>query len=72
VPRVPKAALFLGLLRLLLRLPGRWQRLTIHRGRRVVVTTPRRREELTIARRALPLLLPAGLVEELRARSVDS
>jgi diacylglycerol kinase (ATP) len=72
VPRVPKAALFLGLLRLLLRLPGRWRSLTVYRGRRVVVTTPRRREELTVWRRALPLLVPAGLVEELRARSVDS
>jgi diacylglycerol kinase (ATP) len=72
VPRVSKAALFLGLLRLLLRLPGRWPRLTVYRGRRVVVTTPRRREELTVWRRALPLLIPAGLVEELCARSVDS
>ena len=72
VPRVPKATLFLGLLRLLLRLPGRWHRLAIHRGRRVVVTTPRRREELTVARGALPLLLPADLIEKLRAQSVDS
>ena len=72
VPRVPKATLFLGLLRLLLRLPGRWHRLAIHRGRRVVVTTPRRREELTVLRGALPLLLPADLVEKLRAQSVDS
>ena len=72
VPRVPKATLFLGLLRLLLRLPGRWRRLTVSRGRRVVVTTPRRREELAVRRRALPLLIPAGIVEKLRARSVDS
>jgi hypothetical protein len=72
VPRVPKATLFLGLLRLLLRLPGRWRRLTVYRGRLVVVTTPRRREELTVRRRALPLLVPAGIVETLRARSVDS
>jgi diacylglycerol kinase family enzyme len=70
VPRVPKATL--GLLRLLLRLPGRWRRLTVYRGRLVVVTTPRRREELTVRRRALPLLVPAGIVETLRARSVDS
>jgi diacylglycerol kinase family enzyme len=72
VPRVAKATLFLGLLRLLLRLPGRWPRLVVYRGRRVVVTTPRRREELTVWRRALPLLIPAGIVEELRARSVNS
>lgn len=71
VPRVSKAALFLGLLRLLLRL-GRWRRLAIYRGRRAVVTTPRRREELTVWRRALPLLVPPGLVEELRARSVGA
>jgi diacylglycerol kinase (ATP) len=72
VPCVPKAALFLGLLRLLLRVPSRWRHLTVYRGRRVVVTTPRRREVLTVRRRALPLLLPAGRVEELRARSVES
>jgi diacylglycerol kinase (ATP) len=72
VPRVAKAALVLGLLRLLLRLPGGWDGLIVCRGRRVVVTTPRRREELTVWRRALPLLIPAGMVEELRARSVDS
>jgi diacylglycerol kinase (ATP) len=72
VPRVPKATLFFGLLRLLLRLPGGWRRLTVYRGRRVVVTTPRRREELTVRRRALPLLIPPGIVEQLRARSVDS
>ena len=72
VPRVPKATLFLGLLRLLLRLPGRWRRLTVYRGRRVVVTTPRRRETLTVWRQALPLIIPAGIVEKLRARSLDS
>jgi hypothetical protein len=72
MPRVPKAALMLGLVRLLFRLPGRSRRLTVYRGSRVVVTTPRRREELNVGRRALPLLLPAAVVEELRARSVDS
>ena len=43
-----------------------------YRGRRVVVTTPRHREELTVWRRTLPLLVPSDLVEELRAWSVDS
>ena len=70
VSRVSQIWLFAGLLRLLVR-PGRWRRLKIYRGRRVVVTTPRRRETLTVRRFALPLLMPAGAVEELRRRTVD-
>lgn len=72
MPRVPKATLFRELLRLLLRLPGRGRHLRVYRGHRVVVSTPRRREELTVGRRALPLLLPVGSIEELRTRSADS
>jgi diacylglycerol kinase family enzyme len=70
VSRVSQLRLFAGLLRVLIR-PGRWRRLKIYRGRRVVVTTPRRRETLTVRRFALPLLVPAGAVEELKRRTVD-
>ena len=70
VSRVSQVRLFAGLLRILIR-PGRWHRLKIYRGRRVVVTTPRRRETLTVRRFALPLLVPAGAVEELKRRTVD-
>lgn len=70
VPRVSQLVLLGGLLRLLLG-PGRWPRLTLYRGRRVVVTTPRRREELIVRRRALPLLVPAGALEELQRRTVE-
>jgi diacylglycerol kinase (ATP) len=70
VPRVSQSVLLAGLLRLLLR-PGRWRGLRLYRGRRVVVTTPRRREELTVRRRALPLLVPAGAIEDLQRRTID-
>lgn len=70
IPRVSTARLLWRLLRLLLKLPGRWDGLGLHRGRRVVVTTPRRREVLTVRRRALPLVVPPGAVEALVARTV--
>jgi diacylglycerol kinase family enzyme len=69
IPRVSQLVLLTGLLRIWLR-PGRWPRLKLYRGRRVVVTTPRRREALSVRRFALPLLVPPGAVEELRRRTV--
>jgi diacylglycerol kinase (ATP) len=71
VPRVSKAGVLLRLVRLMLRLPGRWRGVTLYRGRRVTVTTPWRREELVVRRRALPLLLPPGAIEALRHRTLD-
>jgi diacylglycerol kinase family enzyme len=71
VPRVSKAGLAWRLIRLMLGLPGRWRGVQLHRGQRVVVTTPRRREELRAARRALPLLVPRGAIERLERRTVD-
>jgi diacylglycerol kinase (ATP) len=72
LPRVSKAALMMRLVRALLRLsPGRHKPLTIYRGRRVVVTTPRRRDVLTVWRQALPLLVPPGAIEDLRGRTVE-
>jgi diacylglycerol kinase (ATP) len=71
VPRVSKPALFAGLSRLRLGRWARWQRLQVHRGRRVIVTTPRRQEELTVRRGALPLLVRPGAVEEVRQRAIE-
>jgi diacylglycerol kinase (ATP) len=72
VPRVSKAGLLLRLVRLMFRLPGRWRGVSLYRGRRVTVTTPWRRETLTVRRRALPLLVPPGAVEALRRRTVEA
>jgi diacylglycerol kinase (ATP) len=71
IPRVPTVILLFRLLRVMLRVPGRWRGVLLYRGRRVTVTTPRRREELEVRRRALPLLVPPGRIEELRARTVQ-
>jgi diacylglycerol kinase (ATP) len=71
LPRVSKAALLARLFLALLRLRGRHKPLTIYRGQRVVVTTPRRRDVLTVWRRALPLLVPPGAIDELRRRTVE-
>jgi diacylglycerol kinase family enzyme len=70
IPRVSTARLLWRLLRLLLQVPGRWNGLALHRGRHVVVTTPRRREVLAVRRQALPLVVPPGAVEALTARTV--
>lgn len=71
IPRAGKLRLAWQLFALLLRLPGRWDGARIYRGRRVTVTTPRRRETLHTRRRVLPLLVPAGAIEALRARTLD-
>jgi len=70
IPRVSKPRLLGRLLRLLLKLPGRWRGLTIYRGRGVVVTTPRCRDVLTVRRHSLPLLVRRGAVEALQQRTV--
>lgn len=70
IPRISMVRLLWRLLRLLLKLPGRWGGLTLYRGQHVVVTTPRRREDLTVLRRALPLVVPRGAVEAMAARTV--
>ena len=43
--------------------------MAIYRGRRVVVATPRRREVLTVARRALPLLMLPAAIAALERRT---
>lgn len=69
IDRISTARLLWRLLRLMLQVPGRWNGISLHRGHRVVVTTPRRREILTVRRRALPLLIPPGALEALSART---
>jgi diacylglycerol kinase family enzyme len=71
VPRVSKAGLMFRLIRLALRLPGRWRGVSIHRGRRVVVTAPWGRDKLAARRRVLPLLVPPGALEALRRRTIE-
>lgn len=71
VPRTGRAGLAWRLVRLLLRLPGRWRGVRLYRGRHVVVTTPVRREALTVRRRALPLLVPPGAIQALMQRTVE-
>jgi diacylglycerol kinase (ATP) len=71
IPRVPTVILLFRLLRVMLRVPGRWRGVILYRGRRVTITTPRRRDELEVRRRALPLLVPPGRLEELRHRTVQ-
>ena len=71
VPRTSKLRLGLILLRLLLRLPGRWNGVALYRGRRVAVDAKGRREELRTERRVLPLLVPAGAIERIKQRIVE-
>ena len=70
IPRVSTIVLIFRLLRVMLRVPGRWRGVFLYRGRQVTVTTPRRREEMAVRRRALPLLVPQGRIEQLRDRIV--
>ena len=71
IPRVSKLGLLRRLLFLMFRLRGRWRGVTIYRGRRVTVTTPWRREDLRVRRRALPLLVPPGAFHALAHRTVE-
>src|SRR2546425_1175594 len=71
IPRVSKLRRAWRLFSLWLRLSGRWHGTRIYRGRHVTVTTPRRRDELTTRRRALPLLVPPGAIEALKARTIQ-
>jgi diacylglycerol kinase family enzyme len=71
IPRTTKPRLAWRMLMLWLQTPGRWSGTHLCRGRRVTVTTPRRRDELRVRRRALPLLVPPGAIEALQARTVE-
>jgi diacylglycerol kinase (ATP) len=68
IPRTSKWGLARRLLRLKLRLPGRWEGVSIYRGREVVIVSAAGRETLRVVRGVLPLLLPPGAVERLKQR----
>jgi diacylglycerol kinase (ATP) len=71
IPRTSKLGLAWRLFLLKLRLPGRWQGVSLHRGRTVEVGRDGGRETLRVARRALPLLLPPGAVAALERRQAE-
>jgi diacylglycerol kinase (ATP) len=73
VPRMSKLRLATLLLRLKLKIPGRWNDALLFRGRRVTVTVNgRQREELRTVRRALPLLVPPGSIDMLAQRTRET
>jgi diacylglycerol kinase (ATP) len=71
IPRTSKLGLAWRLFLLKLRLPGRWKRVLLHRGRTVVIGSEAGRERLRVVRRVLPLLLPPGAVAALERRQAD-
>jgi len=72
VPCGPKVWVGARLLRLMMKLPGRWSGVRLYRGRRVVVGRGQHREELTVAHRKLPLIVPPGAVARLTERSREA
>ena len=68
MPMTGKVGLCWRLLKLKLGLPGRWRGVSLYRGRTVSVSSPHRREILSVARRALPLLVSAAANEALERR----
>lgn len=69
IPRMTTARLFARLLRLMFRLPGRWEEVGLHRGRLVRVSVNGRSpEEIRILEGVLPTLVPPGSLERLEAR----
>lgn len=71
IPRTSKLGLVWRLLRLKLRLPGRWKGVGRYRGREVVVVSEAGRETLRVVRRVLPVLLAPGAVAEFKRRQVE-
>ena len=71
VPRTSKWGLAWRLLRIKLRLPGRWRGVSVYRGREVVIVSAAGRETLRVVRRVLPLLLPPGAIERLKRRQLE-
>jgi diacylglycerol kinase (ATP) len=71
IPRTSKLGLAWRLLRIKLRLPGRWKGVSVFRGREVVVVSEAGRDALRVARRVLPLVLPPGAIERLKQRQLE-
>ena len=68
MPRTSGLRLGWRLLKLMLRLPRRWNGVAVYRGRHAIVTTRTRREELRTDPRVLPLLVPPGAIEDVTQR----
>ncbi len=71
MPMTGKIGMAWRLFKLKLGLPGRWRGVSLYRGRRVSVSSRQHRETLTVARRALPLLVPADAIEGLERRQTE-
>lgn len=73
VPRMTKPRLLAVLVRLMLRMHGRWDAVRLFRGKRLTVAVEGRLpEELEVLRRALPVVVPEGSVEDLAQRQADA
>lgn len=69
IPRATKLAVLTRLFKLMFDLPGRWNDVLLCRGRCVrVIVDGQAPEVLTVRPRVLPLLVPQGSVESLKAR----
>jgi diacylglycerol kinase (ATP) len=71
IPETSKLGLAARLLQFGTRSPGRWRGVKTYRGRRVIVTMEGRHDELYVRRRALPVLVPLGAIEELKRRTIE-
>ena len=71
-PGGSKLAVWARIFKLLLRLPGRWNGIILCHGRNVRVTANGRTDELTLRRRALPLLVLPESLEILKARQTEA
>jgi diacylglycerol kinase family enzyme len=71
-PGGSKLAVWTRIFKLLLRLPGRWNGVILCHGRNVRVTANGRTDELTLRRRALPLLVLPESLEILKARQTEA
>ena len=72
VPGGSKLSVWTRIFKLLLRLPGRWNGVILCHGRNVRVTANGRTDELTLRRRALPLLVLPESIETLKVRQTEA
>jgi diacylglycerol kinase (ATP) len=72
IPGGSKLGVWTRIFKLLLRLPGRWNGVALCHGRHVRVTANGRTDELTLRRRALPLLVLPESLELLKARQTEA
>lgn len=72
IPGGSKLSVWTRIFKLLLRLPGRWNGVILCHGRNVRVTANGRTDELTLRRRALPLLVLPESIETLKVRQTEA